>query len=459
MYDAYYFRQTQTATVAKNYVTNGINLLRSELDIFGIGKEKYLIMESPLYQATVAILAGTFGYSEMLARLISIAAGLISAICLYYIVNQLAKDKTLALLSVTFFLFFPINIFFQRTVLIESFVVMLHLLALALWLKLLDRQAIWLFILTLIVTILAAIGKIIYGPFLLLFMLVLGYFKFGKQIWRQSWLWLFFLSAGVGMWFWQTTANRLNILSGHGFFTSENPEHWIWNVGYFSERLKLKAWILRFNDILGGITKPGALAVFIGSLFILFNKSKKYYPWLIWVGIMLVYYVLFFRIQSHIYYFLIVTPSLAVLAAYGVWEGFKLSKKYFNRKIALVGVFLFMLAFLYKGSKNAQGYFVLHTDVQEKIELLNHELTEPGPVVFIFPQWDWNSVYTYYTGRKGIVLDFKNLDQLSQFRAQGYKYAVFIDFNPDEIGKDLFKQYKLTETFRSEMMIVSELQK
>lgn len=467
IYDAYYFRQTQTATVARNYVASGINLLRSELDIFGIGKERYLIMESPLYQATVALLSGTFGYSEMLARLVSIFSGLVSAVCLYYLVKILSRSdrhsfsgggqQSLALLTATFFLFFPLNIFFQRTVLIESFVVMLHLLALVFWIKLLEKLTPMLFILTLVVTILAVISKIIYGPWLLLFMLAIGYFKFDKKIIGRPWIWLFFITAGVGMWFWQITANKLNILSGHGFFTSENPEHWLWNVGYFSERLKLKAWVLRTNDVLGGITKLGATAVVFGSLVILFKKNKKYYLWLIWVGIMLVYYVFFFRIQSHIYYFLIVTPSLAILAAIGASEGYKLINKLLNRKVAAFVIFIFILAFLYKGSKNAQGYFVLHTDVEQKIEILNREMTEPGPVVFIFPKWDWNSVYTYYTGRKGVVMDYKNLDQLSQLRAQGYKYAVFIDFNEEEINQKLLINYSLHEIYRGEKVLISEI--
>ncbi len=208
---------------------------------------------------------------------------------------------------------------------------------------------------------------------------------------------------------------------------------------------------------MGGITKLGALAMSAGATFILFHKNRKYFIYLVWIGIMFIYYLFFFRIQSHIYYFLIALPSLAVLAAVGIWAGYEVLKIYFNRKIARVVIFIFLLAFLYKGGKNAQGFFVVHTDIAEKIEVLNQELVIPGPVVLIFPKWDWNSVYTYYTHRKGIVLDIKNLDQLSQYRAQGYKYSVFIDFKPEEINQHLLDQYKLQETHRGANVIISEM--
>ncbi len=199
IYDAYYFRQTQTATVARNFYEKGINLLRPELDIFGIGKEQYLILESPLYQAVYAAFAHILGFSDTLGRAISIASRIVSGLLLYLLVLLLSKKKKLAFLSMTIFYFFPLAIFSRRTVLIESFVLMLHLLALVLWILWLRHQGIGFYLLVLLITILAIISKIIYGPFLLLFIAVLLVVEKGKRelirvemmFFSESWFWRF----------------------------------------------------------------------------------------------------------------------------------------------------------------------------------------------------------------------------------------------------------------------------
>src|SRR3989344_5337350 len=66
--DSHYFRQTQTATVVRNYNRHGIKIISPELDILGIGKEKVLILEFPFYQVIVASLSKIFGFSDSLGR-------------------------------------------------------------------------------------------------------------------------------------------------------------------------------------------------------------------------------------------------------------------------------------------------------------------------------------------------------------------------------------------------------
>lgn len=455
MLDAYYFRQTQTATVARNFYNNGINLLRPELDIFGIGRERFLILESPLYEAAVALISFLFGYSEVVARLVSITSGIISGILLYFIASLLSGKRGLALLSLIFYLFFPINIFFHRAVLIESFVVMLHLLAILLWLIFLKKANIVLFIATVLITILAVIGKITYGPFLLLFLLFLAFHKHKKMLLTRGEIWVFFIFVAAICFFWQQTANQLNVLSGQAFFTSINLEHWIWNIGTISERLNPKSWVNRYHDILSGITKIAAVFFLAGLFKSLYQKKKLLNPWLIWMVIMAVYYLIFFRIQSHVYYFMVVTPAVAVLAAYGVIEFFLFVKKAINPALSLIIVYLLMLAYVLKSVKNVHGYFVIHSDVSRKIQMLNTHLKEPGPVIFIYPHWDWNSVYTYYSGRKGIVLTLSDLDNLTQYTSQGYRHVIFIDFSDKDINQTLLSKYRLTEIHRSQYIVVT----
>lgn len=454
--DAYYFRQAQTATVARYFYEDGINIFRPELDIFGTGPEKHLIHEAGVYQATVAALSQVFGYSVQLARAVSIFSGIVSGLCVYCLVHEISNKKILALLSLFFFWFFPMNIFFQRAVLIESFVLMLHMLALCFWLTVLRKHSITIFIITLVITTLAIIAKVTYGPFLLLFMLLIGAHEKGKQLFRTPITWIFIITVSGAALYWQEMANKLNILSHQELFTSSNPTHWYYNIGTLRERFMPKIWQVRVQNALGGVTKIGFLTSGLGGVFLMIKKNKTKSLWLGWGVIMLVYYFVFFRMQDHAYYFLIITPVLAVLSAYGVWGIFSLLKKV-NQGIALFVVLTLVGFFMFKGVKNAQGYFVLHNDVQRKIDLMNKYFVKDGPIVFVAPLWKWESVYTYYTGRKGIVYRFDDLDiQEMKYLAQTYKYVVFQDFSAQDIDQELLSKFNLSEVHRDEGIVIAE---
>lgn len=444
LYDAYYFRQTQTATVARNFYTNGINLFRPQLDIFGTGPEQYLILESPIYQAVVAYLSQFWGFSESIARSVSIASGLISGLCLYFIVLFINKNKLLALLSLIFFWFFPLSIFVERAVLIESFVVMMHLVTLLIWIILLRNTKIWLFLVAVIITILAIISKIIYAPTLLLFMGLIGLYEDGKKIFRRPEVWVFFISVIAAVFYWQTTADRLNILSNQPLFASQNKEYLLWNTGTLMERFSLHAWTDRIRDILGSVTKLGIVTVVLGIFWGIKNRNKAFVLWLGWLAVMFLEYIFFFRIQSHNYYFLVVLPALAVFAAYGIYGLGLWLGKISGKTVSFLVVLLILGYFMFKGSQNAWGYFVIHQDVERKIDITNRYLTKPGNIIFVFPQSDWNSVYTYYTHRKGIVMTLPGLGNIATYKYRGYAYVVFQDFDTGKINQSLLEKYHLS---------------
>ncbi len=157
--DAHYFRQTQTATVARNFYYDGIDLLHPRIDIFGTGRGSVLVMEFPLYQTLVASLSYIVGFSDKVGRLISILFGIAGGLILMLLVKQLFKDRTLAVISMVFFLFTPLNIFFQQAFMIESTVVALHIFSLYSWVKFCDRKSNRWYVLSIITTTLAWLQK------------------------------------------------------------------------------------------------------------------------------------------------------------------------------------------------------------------------------------------------------------------------------------------------------------
>lgn len=441
--DAYYFRQAQTATVVRHFVEDGINLFKPRLDIFGTGPQQYIILESPIYQAAVASLSFILGYSTQLARLVSIISGLLSGICIYFLVFLISNDKLKSFLTLTFFLFFPLSIFVQHAVLIESFVMMLHLLSLLIWLLYIKSEKTWLIILFIPITIFALIGKIIYGPFLLLNLLIFGLIeKKGLHYFLKPKIFVSFLVIAIGTIYWQKTADYLNIKSGNVFYTSQNPNDLLSYMGYFSERLVLTTWMRRGQDVLGSITKISALTSLIGVLVLLRYKNKEKYIFIGWLGSMLLYYLVFFRIQNHIYYFYMIMPIMAIFGAYGLEFIYKIIRK-INNRYAYVLLGLFIVYFMYKSYTNSRGYFVIHEDVERKIAIMNRYLERPGPMVLVFPIWDWHSEYTYYTRRIASVISIAELPNLDQYRKKGYVYAIFQDFSPGLIDQNLLKKNNL----------------
>ena len=166
--NAHYFRQTQTATVAKNYYLDGIDLFHPKLDIFGVGEKQILVLEFPLYQAIVAIFSHVFGYSDRIGRLVSIFFGLTGGYVLLLLVNKITKRKIFGLISLVFFMFSPLNIFFQQSFMIESTVIALQIFSLFTWWKFSEKgRNSWL-LMSIVVTAAAFLQKSVYAPFVIL---------------------------------------------------------------------------------------------------------------------------------------------------------------------------------------------------------------------------------------------------------------------------------------------------
>jgi len=64
--------------------------------------------------------------------------------------------------------------------------------------------------------------------------------------------------------------------------------------------------------------------------------------------------------------------------------------------------------------------------MQNKLELMKKSMNKTGSVLFVIPNYDWNSVYSYYTGKKGLIIGASDyaLQQVDNLKNQGYRYIV-----------------------------------
>lgn len=444
--DTHFFRQAQTATVAKNFYINGVTIFQSQLNIFGTGKEKNINIEFPLYQAIIASISHLTGYSDSLGRVISIIFGVSSGIVLYALTYELSRNKYIALSSMVFFLFFPLNIFYQQAFMIESTVVFLQLSALYSWTIYAKSSSNKWLVFSGVYTTFAFLQKSIYSPFLILPIVVILWSNRVGEI-RKNGLYTLCLSVIVLI-AWQLYVNYSNTINGNAFFTLGNKSQFIWNFGTVQDRVDIGQWTYRLSNLLDSITKFGAIACITG-IVILYNVKKKEKNILFaWLFSMCLYFFIFFRIQSHTYYSMPILPVIAIFASYGLVCSSSFLLNLLQGRLYKVLIILFSLTyvlfFMYKGWKNSIPYFSINQNLKIDLDSIKLQLTEPGHIIFVFPEYDWNSIYTYYLDRKGIVLDKNGINKKSikSYKNKGYKYIVFYGVqNAEKYISDVDRYY------------------
>lgn len=427
--DAHYFRQTQTATVARNFYLGGIDFFHTKLDIFGEGKEQVLILEFPIYQSVVTLFSRLLGFHDYVGRLVSLVFAGLSGIVLVLITNKLFSDKNIALTALVFFIFNPLNFYFQQTFMIESTVILLYLFSFYAWLKFSrNKETKWLIIASSF-TAVAFIHKVVYSPFL--FISILGVLVFGmdrKELkkWKCLPGLLFSLLIVI---IWQYYVNIQNLENGHSNFVTGSGSQFLWNFGTLSERLEPSAWLSKLSFVQNSVTKYQWPVFLAGIIFLAVKKEKGRFIVFSWVLAMALYYLTLFRIQSHDYYFMLVTPIFSIIAGYGLTGFIKLiftKIKLGKYQFAEITIIIYLSLFTFKSVNNSKQYFRIDESMLNRLNIYNSVITKPGNILFVLPEYDWNSVYTYYTGRKGKVLSAKDISPqiIKQYSVNGYKYAV-----------------------------------
>ena len=443
--DSHSFRQTQTATVALNFYKNGINLFKTELDVFGIGPKKYLLLEFPLYQAAVAFLYKSYYFNEVWGRLVSILSGYIGAFFLYKIAFLIIKNKKTALISVLFYLFVPLNMFFHRSFMIDPMVVTFLLAATYFFLMFTQSQNIKYWFLTVILFSLGFIQKALYGPFWLIPLIFIRIKKHSlKSLFRIDFIFLILIPLLI-LFSWQVFENIQNTLHNQTYFTSTNRDQWNWNSGNLQDRLNWQIWKLYLTQIVNSIMlKPGILLFFIG-LFAAKTADKTGFLYFLLIS-QIVYTLTFFRIQSHYYYQLPIVPVISIFMALGL---VKLVKIFRNRQIKSILVSLFFVIYIGKSWNNTLPSFYIDWSWYRTFSHISTVLAGASPVIFATPGYDWNSIYSYYLRKKLLIVSVEDINEekLVGWQREGYSYLMLYDLNNiktrlSQLGKpDLLKSF------------------
>jgi hypothetical protein len=417
--DWHSFRQADTASVTKIFITDGINLLhpkyqdisRVQSGIFN--PQGYRFVEFPIYNLFHAILAETFPQFslEVWGRLLTIFLFLISTYTVFLIGRKL-MNKWAGLLSAFLFAFLPFNIFFTRVILPEPMVVTMGLLSIWFYMVFTKKENNFYFYLS---AAFMSLGFLI-KPYVFLYgfpILFITIRKYGiKEMFRQTRLYIFALislvpfilwriwmsqyPAGIPFWKWTLNGDGIRF----------RPAFWRWIFGERIGRLILGIW--------------GLLPFGIGLLTL-----KKKDIEIIAFGLGAIVYMSLFATANvrHDYYQILIIPLVALILGKGIIEIWNNSNwdLYIRRSLL---IFSLILMFGISAYQVKDYYLIIHPEIIEAGQAVD-SLT-PKDAIVIAP-YNGDTAFLYQTKRQGWPVVELPIEELI---AEGAQYYVSVNFDP-----------------------------
>lgn len=164
--DWHSWRQADTASVAREYVKNGINLASPKyLDLSSIpsgldNPEGHRYVEFPIINALHAYLATNFNYFGLVewGRILSIISSTLSLVFIFLIMKQVSSPLA-ALTSAFVYAVLPYNLFYGRVILPEPHLVLFSLISLYTYIKYINSSKLYYWFISLLTLSLAVLLK------------------------------------------------------------------------------------------------------------------------------------------------------------------------------------------------------------------------------------------------------------------------------------------------------------
>jgi len=364
--DAHPMRQTDTECVAYFMYTGKSNffypkacLMRPVSNIDG-----YFFLEMPFYEGLIAVSYKIFGVNPGVARLVNLILYIFGSMALYGFMKGWWNRKT-AYLSVFVFSFVPGSIFFVgHAIHPDAMAVSFILISLFFGWKYRENGKLlnlWLSGLTLGISVASR-------PFGLICLPVLGYFLYLRKSKWWKYLVVFGLSVGFyGFWWWWT--RKLGVdMSWENWVLSGREKLLVW------ENVKNLIWKNVIGETMGKVV---SLLAGIGLLIEIFKKDKRVIPLILWLGGVMIYWLI---VPSgnlvHQYYADVYIPLVVILAAAGlawIWDRSK-----------ILGI-LILPVLIYNGVRTSNYHFDIrfNTGAVEIAEEIKKEIPEDKKIIYL----------------------------------------------------------------------------
>ncbi len=432
--DWHSFRQADTASVAREFVENGYNLLKPRYhDLSNIqsgqpNPDGYRMVEFPLYNALHAgfyQVFGTWMSFESAGRMVSIIASLLSGYLLFLIVKN-ETNWLVGTLTAGFFLFLPFNIYYSRTILPGPLMTMLSLGSIYFFSV---SPSSWFSIQNTIALVLGALAILVkpYAIFLLIpSYLVIGIKKINLRnllrvagyefiiispflAWR---FWIKQFPAGIPVNQWLLNQNNIRL----------RPAWWRWLFGERLGKLILGYW--------------GLIPFGIGLIY----SVKAKFNWLFYslFGGIFAYFVVFaWGNVQHDYYQIIAVPVVSIFLAKGVYFLLHPPKNinFFPSLLLLVSSLIFSFGFSWYQIR--EYYKINQPEIITAGNAVDNLVPKNAKVI---APYQGDTAFLYQTKRRGWPAVTRDVEDLIEMGAEYY-----VSVNYDQTTAELKERCQIIE--------------
>lgn len=434
--DWHSFRQADTASVTRNFVEKGVNMLvptYHDLSNIQSGKDNpngYRMVEFPLYNLlhyTTYKLMPSLGLDEA-GRLTSVILSLISIVFIFLITDRLS-GFFVGWLAALFMAVLPFSVYYSRVILPEP--LMITTLLASYWFLVVSGSKTKLqkrFYLLLSALFLAA--SVLVKPYAVFFILPHVAIILRQMVLQQITFIDGLIYAAISFLpflFWRQHI----MLYPEGIPASD----WLLNSSGIRFRPAWFRWL--FAERLGRLI----LGIY-GTSFLLLGliskpKHEGFTYWLWFLGILVYFSVIAGGNVRHDYYQAIIVPFVCIVLAKGVSLIFSLSRTTYSRWLTLftgIGIFGTMIA-------------ISWYDIEPYYHINNPAIIEAGKEVDklapkdakVIAPYNGDTAFLYQTGRSGWPLGYYIDDKITK----GATYYVSVVY--DDEARELEKKYTVVE--------------
>lgn len=423
--DFHSWRQSATASVARNFYEEGMNIFKPRLDTIQEGTKALYGIEFQLYPFLVALCYFLFGVHEMIGRLISVLFGIGAMGYLYLLAKKYFGEKT-ALYSIFFYAVLPMMVYYTRTFQPEAAMTFFSVSALYYfdqWIET-EKKVHWG-----LASLMSLCSFLVKIPTLYIFfpMAFLCFLKFGKKIFAQGTLYLFLVTVLTPALIWYSVSPKIigsaTLLEAEGkwatFSILLNPEFY------------RQIFLTRIAEKMFAFT--GFPLLLIGMF--LKTEKKEEHLFHVWLFAVILYMIVTAQgnFQHEYYQLPIILPGVVFMGR----AANRLIENNRQKSYTFAGIFLMIIFIPFHSIYKLKSRLTVDTSVMELANQLK-TVSRQGDLVIINDNGEPEILY--YSHRKGwhVGAGFSP-QELEDKREKGAKYFLTAYADLPEKNGNLYK--------------------
>ncbi len=443
--DWHSWRQVDTASVTREYVKHGIDLLHPtyhDLSNIPSGKDNlkgYRMVEFPLLNALTAkvILLGSLQEKEVVVgRIVSILFSLVTLVCLF-IFGKRVSGYWVGLTAAFLFAVLPYAVFYSRVILPEPALLAFVMLSFVFFDLYLEKKSL---VSLFIATSMFALALLV-KPYALFFLPVIGALALMRRGWRAIFdlkLYIAVILSVIPLYLWRNWIAQFpeGIPASDWLFNKDNIRftgaffHWLFEVRIFTLILGI------------GLVVP----FFLGLL----KKGKDWFVYGMFAVSMFAYLsILAGGNVQHDYYQIMLLPFLCLTVARGVVALWQISPLQFHTSMVKAFSFVLIGFSLFVSWYTVRGYYQInHPEIIKAGQVADRVLPKDAKVI---ASYMGDTAFLFQTNRTGWPIGFEIEDKIKK----GAQY--YVSPNYDDETNALLKKYMIVE--KTPDVVILDLQK